>query len=493
MKKKVKYWYPVCFVLLIGVIAFLAFYRLDVKYVDPWDEARHGVNAYEMLNGGSLFQNTYLRQADYYNLKPPLSMWCIMLGMVVFGNSVFALRFYSAFCYCVLAVCAGLFLRRYGKAESLLGVAFLAVNTTAFQAHMIRAGDADSLFVLLFTLSMLCMMKIPEQKYNLYLCGLFFSMAFLTKSYHAGVIAVIGGLYLILTGQIKRLGVKNWLLFLLSILVPILLWAVPRMLVDKTVFFQKMWETDVLGRADGTLQNNIAPFAYYFEYFLGASSGKVTAYLCAFVICLIGLFVFSKSFTWKNRENYLGWVLWIFVPALAFSLVQNKLLWYMYPVLIPLLLAAGVFAGRIIKSGKIVPWLRVVFASLVLLVLLYYTKGIVDTIHNQGGNEFQQLLCKVAQNEEYKGCKVFVDYGLREDGTLRSDWEQQDVFVAEIYGDFECVQGGFTELILKSTYEGKKGLLFVGKEVCEEYGSVDVDESKVLEETENYRVYLISY
>ena len=153
MKKKAKLIYPVLFILLIAWIAFLSFYKLDVKYVDPWDEARHGVNAYEMANGGSLFQNTYLRQADYYNLKPPLSMWCIIISMAIFGNTVFALRFYSALCYVLLAVAAGLFIKKkFGKAESLFAVAFLAMNTTAFQAHMIRAGDADSVFVLLFAL-----------------------------------------------------------------------------------------------------------------------------------------------------------------------------------------------------------------------------------------------------------------------------------------------------------------------------------------------------
>jgi len=93
-------WYPILFILLIGLIAFLSFYKLDVKYVDPWDEARHGVNAYEMANGGSLIQSTYMRQADYYNLKPPLSMYGIMLGMAIFGNTVFALRFYAALMYC---------------------------------------------------------------------------------------------------------------------------------------------------------------------------------------------------------------------------------------------------------------------------------------------------------------------------------------------------------------------------------------------------------
>nr|MBQ8252274.1 glycosyltransferase family 39 protein [Lachnospiraceae bacterium] len=492
MKKRTKYIYPVCFAALVALIAFLAFYKLDVKYVDPWDEARHGVNAYEMANGGSLFQNTYLRQADYYNLKPPLSMWCIMLGMAIFGNGVFALRFYSALCYVVLAISAGLCLRRYGKLESLLAMAFLAVNTTAFQAHMIRAGDADSLFVLLFTLAMFCMMRIPEKKYNLYLCGLFFALAFLTKSYHAGIIAAIGGVYLILTGQIKKLGIRNWLLFLASILVPILLWAVPRAMVDGTTFFQKMWETDVLGRADGTLQNNIAPFTYYLEYFLGASSGKVTAYLCAFVICLLGVFLFSRSFTWKNRESYIGWMLWIFIPLLGFSLIQNKLLWYMYPVLVPLLLAAGVFAARILKSKEILPALRVLFGIAVAAVLVYYGNGVLETIDAQGPNEFQQLVRKVAQEEQYKGCQVFVDYDLMEDGSVNSVWSQQDVFVAQAYGDFECVEDGIMGLMLRSTYAGQEGILFVNEDVCEQYPTF-YEGCELLEETEHYRAYVVTY
>ncbi len=493
MEKRMKYIYPLIFVLLIVLIAFLSFYQLDAKYVDPWDEARHGVNAYEMANGGSLFQNTYLRQADYYNLKPPLSMWCIMIGMAIFGNGVFALRFYSALCYVVLAVVSGLFVKKkFGKAESLFAIAFLAINTTSFQAHMIRAGDADSLFVLLFTLAMLCMMQIPEKKYNLYLCGLFFALAFLTKSFHAGVIAAIGGLYLLLTGEIKKMSVKNWILFVLSIVVPILVWAVPRMMIDGTAFFQKMWETDVLGRTDGTLQNNIAPFTYYLEYYLGASSGKVTPYLCAFVICLIGIFLFSKSFAWKNRDKYIGWVLWIVIPFVAFSLVTNKLLWYMYPVLIPILLVAGITTARILKNSHVLLGLRCVFAGVVVFVLLYFTGSVFDTIRAQGPNEFQELVKEVATMEEYKGCDVFVDYNLQEDGSIHSTWSQQDVFVAESYGDFNCVEDGYMGLMLRSTITGKKGILFVGKDVYEEYGTFYQEREKVAE-SDNYYAILIEY
>ncbi len=492
MEKRMKYIYWVCFVLLIVWIAFLSFYRLDVKYVDPWDEARHGVNAYEMANGGNLFQNTYLRQADYYNLKPPLSMWCIMLGMAVFGNGVFALRFYSALCYVILAVVAGNFLRRYGKLESLLGVAFLAINTTAFQAHMIRAGDADSLFVLLFSLAMFCMMQIPNRPKMLYLCGLFFSLAFLAKSYHAGVIAVIGGLYLILTGQIRRFCIRQWGLFAASIAGLILLWAVPRMMVDGLTFFRKMWETDVLGRTDGTLQNNIAPFMYYLEYYFGAASGKVSPYLCALVIGIVGVFVFSRSFVWKKREQYIGWVLWIVVPLFAFSCVTNKLLWYVYPSLVALLLGAGVMAARLIKNSEILPMLRVVLTVVVAFVFLHYSAAVVETIHAQGPNVFQDLVRQMAQDEKYKGCNIYVDYEVSEEGIINSTWSQQDVFVAEAYGDFVCIDDGLMGIMLSSYHAQKTGLLFVSDQVYEQKTDL-YKEYTCVAEKDGYRVYEISY
>lgn len=489
-------WYPILFILLIGLIAFLSFYKLDVKYVDPWDEARHGVNAYEMANGGSLIQSTYMRQADYYNLKPPLSMYDIMLGMAIFGNTVFALRFYAALSYVLLALCVGLFTKRYGKLESLLAVAFLAVNTTAFQAHMIRSGDADSLYVLLFTLAMICMMKIRENGRYSYACAFLFALAFLTKSYHAGLIAVIGGLFLLLTGELKKWKAKNWLLFLAAALLPIMLWAAARYRIDGMTFFQKMWEVDVLGRTDGTLQNNIAPFSYYLSYYFGAASGKITPYLCALVICLIAVFVFAQGIRQMEKEKkreLLGWALWILVPLLAFSAVSNKLLWYVYPSLVPLLALAGICLGRLLKEKKLGRWLRILTAAAGAFILLIYGNSVLQTIGKQNTNEFQELIKTVAKSDaaqELVGCTAFVDYGSGEE--TEENWSQQDVFVAEAYGDYTCVNGGITYLLTRDTLEEKTGILFLDRETYREMASI-VTADAPLGQSEHYVAVSVGY
>lgn len=482
-----KYGYILCYLFLLGVVIFLSFYRLDAKYVDPWDEARHGVNAYEMANGGSLVQNTYLRQADYYNLKPPLSMWCIMLSMKLFGNTVFALRFYSAACYVLLTTAAGLFARRHGRLESLLVMAFLAVNITPFQAHMIRAGDADSLYVLLFTLAMFAMMRVKDDVRFVYACGLLFSLAFLTKSYHAGIIMAIGGLYLLLTGDLLRMKIRNWCGFLASALLPVALWALWRMQIDGMTFLRAMWETDVLGRTDGTLQNNIAPFSYYFSYYFGAASGKVTIYLCALVVCLIGCFLFGERLRWENRRQYLGYLLWFGVTMLAFSLVKNKLLWYVYPALIPLLMAAGILLARIIKHRECPAFLRIMLAAASAFAFCYFVRAEVTVIRQQGGNEFQELIADAARESGLTGCEVFVEYD-----TENAVWNQQDVFVAEISGDYSCQNGGMLSLLARSTYRGEEGLLFVAKEVYEADKAI-YEEQELLMQSEHYRVYQIRY
>ena len=116
----------------------------------------------------------------------------------------------------------------------------------------------------------------------------------------------------------------------------------------------------------------------------------------------------------------------------------------------------------------------------------------VDTIAAQGTNEFQEFVKEVAKEEEYRGCKVFVDYGLNEDGSILSTWSQQDVFVAEAYGDYECVDDGMMGLMLKSVIEGKQGIVFVSEEVCQEYKTF-YEEKELIHSQKGYRAYLVNY
>lgn len=269
--------YPFFFTFLTLMTAFLCFRCLGIKAIDSWDEARHGISAYEMLKNGNFLVNTYLNEPDYWNVKPPVSFWSIMAGFTLFGYTSVGLRFFSALAYLITTVVTGLFARRYGKLTSLLVMAFLCANYFPFKAHLVRAGDADSLYLLFFTLAMLAMLKIRENGRMLYVCGLCFSLAFLTKSFHAGMIAAIGGLFLLLTGELRKMKPGRFLLFLGSALLPAALWAVCRFQYDGFTFFRNMYEADIAGRtAAGGLEGHGFPFSFYwtsifwnFDYIYG--------------------------------------------------------------------------------------------------------------------------------------------------------------------------------------------------------------------------------
>ncbi len=528
-QKQIAYW--TVFALLLAAVAFLCFFRLTNKYVDPWDEARHGVNAYEMLNGGSMIQSTYLRMADYYNLKPPLSMWCIMIGLKVFSDPVLGLRFYSAVCYLLLTLICGLFFRKVSPGAGLLAVGALGINMTPFLAHMVRAGDADSLYVLLFSLAMLAMVKIRDDHRWLYLCGLCFSLAFLAKSFHSFVIAAIGGLFLIISGLIRKIRFHEWLIFLLSILLPVALWAALRYRIDGTEFFVRMWETDVLGRTGGELHSNIAPFWYYLEYyFTPIIMGKMQVYTFSLLLILAAVllaFAYRKKRDQGSetggeeagnlfrRDLITALILWIVIPFAAFSAVSNKLLWYVYPSLVGIQLAAALSADHLMKHLKdyfkprLAKGLTAALIAALFLCWGYYTAGIAHIVADQSFNEFQVLVrsltgdekaimnmmdmarmeknVTIPEGEPYRGCEVFVDY----DGS-NSSWAQQDVFVAEAFGDYLCRDGGIIDRLAGEAKENKTGLIFVSRSTYENL-QLFYEDCRMVAQTPNYLALEIQY
>ena len=93
----------ICF--LWALVFFTMFFKLGNGAVCQADEATHGVNAYEMAQNDEWLVNTYKYDTDYFNSKPPLSLWMIMISYKLFGYTPFALRFASAlfgFASCVL-------------------------------------------------------------------------------------------------------------------------------------------------------------------------------------------------------------------------------------------------------------------------------------------------------------------------------------------------------------------------------------------------------
>lgn len=457
MIQVVEKYYWILFAVMMALLVFFSFWRLDAAYVNSWDEARHGVNAYEMMQNGSYVVNTYGYETDYWNYKPPFSFYGVMLGYKLFGYSVFGMRFYSALCYCIMSLVVGLFVKRYGKLASLFIMAFLAANFRCFEYHMIRSGDADSMYVMFFTIAMLAMFPIPKKKYMLYICGFCFACAFLTKSWHAMMIVAIGGLYLLISGEIKRISFKQWVLFILSFLLPLGIWVGVRYSQDGIVFLKGMLEYDLLKRTGEGIENHNFPFPYYFEFIF--CDDKI--YLPALIICFCGVFYFNRMFVKKNAGEIAGYSCWFLLPFLGFSIAATKLNWYIYPVLIPLFICAAVFMDRFLKEEKLLYSLRVIGLCLCLVSLARGVKDTYTSIRDLAGDEFQNFLAdSVERDSKYAGLDAYIELNVPE---YPEYWTQCNQLLGELEGDYRCKNGG-----VEAFLQGEKAVIYLSMDLYEQ-------------------------
>lgn len=469
------YWF--IFAGLAVFAAMLCFLRLDVGYVASWDEARHGISAYEMIQNKNFIVNTYNYDVDYWNLKPPFSFYGIMLGFGIFGYSVMGLRFYSALAYFLICILCSLYVKKHhGKMSSLLSMAFLCCNHLMLTLHGARAGDADALYQLFFTIAMLAMMGIPENHSRSYICGACFSLAFLTKSYHAGIILVIGGLYMIISGQITKFKLKEWSLFVFSMAVPAGIWGIARFTQDGLTFFMTMLTEDVLSRSSVASEGHTGGVLFYIQrYFL--DFGMIYWLLLVVILAAGGYLIFKKR---ESIKPYVGYLLWLFVPLVAFSAVSTKLNWYSYPILVPLCMLAAIAVGKLLESSSFSAVIKKAVLLVTAAVVVFYGYRTFDeAILSIHGDALQTFIAEsVEREDEIAGANAFIQVRQEmEDGSV---WNQNNTFIAEIEGDFRCKPHGVSGY-LDCT---EKKVIYISRE---DYNNMkDMLTGEVLFESEEY-------
>lgn len=448
-------YYWLFFAALTAATVFLCFRCLGVAAIDSWDEARHGVSAYEMMQSGSYLVNTFRGKPDYWNVKPPLSFLTVAAGYALCGYNAVGLRVFSALFYVLTTVCAGLFARRHSRLASLLTMAFLAANYYPFKAHLARAGDADSLYLLLFTAAMLAMLKIRENQRWLFVCGLAFSFGFLTKSFHAGMIAAVGGLFLLFSGEIKKIRPRMWGAFLASAFLPIIFWGILRFQYDGLTFFRHMYEADIAGRtAAGGAEGHGFPFSYYltsvfwdFDHIYGwLTVAVILGCLCLWIRPL------RDKDTPLPKNDLLGILLWLLVPLLGFSLVSTKLIWYVYPCVVPLSLLAAVFLSEFLRNLRVPAGvLAVCLLAAGILTARFVWENYMDNVRGARSNDLQTFVIEqFSRNDARTGSAVYLD---AYDPFLHANtdkWEQNMLLLAMLEGNLCCKDGG-AEAFLSDT------------------------------------------
>jgi 4-amino-4-deoxy-L-arabinose transferase-like glycosyltransferase len=350
-----KHFKTYCFIIAI-LAGFNLFFHLGQDGVKDWDEARHGITAYEMLQNHDYIKLTYMGETEYCNLKPPLGMWLTGLAYKIFGYNVFAMRFFSALSAFFLILLAVYLARKLFDPSVAVISGFISATSFAILFdHAGRAGDYDSILALLVIISVISLYKIENDSRYFLLNGLCLSLAFLLKSFASFQIIAITGVYLIVTRKLTKIKIRDYLLFLIVLVIPISLWAIARFNSDGTIFFHKMFSRDLFQRGTTTIEgHNHDIFFYVYNMMAGTFPWILLLFIIPF---------FKRKYIQNERKGFFQWInwgnfeknsliiIWFGLPLLMFSLSQTKCHWYVKPLYPALCIFIGWLLASVIKPS----------------------------------------------------------------------------------------------------------------------------------------------
>ncbi|MCX8028698.1 MAG: glycosyltransferase family 39 protein [Brevinematales bacterium] len=330
------YWY--FFVFVVGLSLFNIFFNLWELPIQEWDEARHGVNAYEMLKNGIWFANHYDGKPDFWNLKPPLGSWLISLSFSIFGINPFGLRFFSGLSAFLSILLIMLYAKsKYDEVTSVLSGIILSTCFSFIHVHGARTGDFDAIFTLLVLVAFILSELSNTNKYYIYASMFIFSMSFLLKSFASIIVGLLIASFFFMNRSYKKLNWYDYVLLPITAIIPVSVWVYGRYTFDGSVFFQKMFLYDLVERSTKAIEGHSSSIFFYLEpIFL-----KFLPWSLFFVIASIyGFFVLSKVYYKDGLTGIISlvksrdWALVVYaisvlVPAF---LVKTKTEWYVMPV-----------------------------------------------------------------------------------------------------------------------------------------------------------------
>jgi 4-amino-4-deoxy-L-arabinose transferase-like glycosyltransferase len=475
--------YILCVTLLMAALGYLLFARLGEMYITDYDEARHGVNAYEMIRNDDYLVTTYQGEPDYWNLKPPLSFWLIALSYRLFGYNAFALRFFSAFsgllaAAAVAAWCA----KRFGRWAAPLALVFFTANSLLFGLHFVRFGDADAQYQLFFTLAALSALMCDRDIRWIYLSGLFFGLAFLEKGLHAANIPIVCFLILLFTGQLKKLTWKRIAVLIVAGSLFIAPWAAARFARDGFQFIGKMFSTDVAARV-GSVADPADASVPALQYYINAVFQSPTMLICL-GLCLVSLGLLTihrRALSVPQRNAVIGCTVWLIVPILTYSLANVKYCWYVYSSLMALpALTAALVCSTVSQVG--VAKVRAGVLCAALSACVFFTGQNVSAVSSIVFHHTIQGFLKEDLNRDLDtGVHAYIQYN---EGN-RTDWMPGAVLTALFYGDTICLNGGADAYLA----DDSSAILYV----CKENNQAVVNQLQQQEAVRNEDYYVIAF
>lgn len=341
---------------LIAVLAsFMFFWRLGDKPLENWDEGIHAEVTREMYREGHMFSMTYREQL--YTAKPPLRFWMTAAVFPVFGQTAFALRFWSAIAGIATALLITFWMFRISNSLRLSFLAGALFVTGRFVLyHAFRTGETDGLLVLFLTAAMFAYWKSIRSPRWLYAFGGLVGLAIMTKSFAGLIPVIVMAIDCTLARRWSRYGIKVVAIAAGIAAVVAAPWHIFELIRNGKTFWDGYFGFHVLDRATEVLYKNNVSWFWYAEVMFKR--------MFPFGV-FIPLAVLLSARRWLMKRDALDRLLliWFVTVFVLFSFVRTKFDWYLLPLYAPLVMILSRGCSEFLHQEKDRPLVWATVAS----------------------------------------------------------------------------------------------------------------------------------
>jgi 4-amino-4-deoxy-L-arabinose transferase-like glycosyltransferase len=171
--------------ILLLAAALLEFWHLGSQPVKEYDEARYGINAFEMLQNRDFINLHYRGKPDTWVARPPLKAWLIIGGYELFGYNEWGLRLSSGLAILLFFFFAFRLVNLYLPDKQAFICCMLLLSVKGIIGfHIGRNADMDAELIALLTISTYYFLRYLDFNDNrsAWWTGLFFGLSFWLKT-----------------------------------------------------------------------------------------------------------------------------------------------------------------------------------------------------------------------------------------------------------------------------------------------------------------------
>ena len=417
------------FALAAGVLLLALFnvtFRLHRQPVQEWDESLYATSAWEMMQSGNWVAHTFRGELDYYNTKPPLNIWLIVLSFKSFGVGLVSLRIASIVATLLsVAVLMWWARRRFGEPTGLLGGLVLSSMFAFFYVHSGRTANTDAINTLLVVLTAVTVSEARGARWRLLWLGPIFAAVFLLRGMAVLMPAVIALAAAVWSRQARRDRLAPAAGALLLFAIPVGAWMLARWRLDGWAFIARLFWYDFVARSVSNIEEHPGSVFYYLNILQKHHYDWLAAALAAW-----SLFPPSR----EQLRSVAGALRTGAGPVTVLAawgaaalgiptLMSTKLAWYLHPFYPVFAIAVGAIlahaAAAAMGSGA-ARWRRVALIAVVGLAV-----GVAEGRMIWYSYTYRNL------RRDPQGLLLDERNALRGRQVFGATWDRADIFVAE--------------------------------------------------------------